>query len=202
MTPGVVGALASTLGLSPSWRNTRAGFERAPFPGAIGERVQREICTVCWGEWNRQQMMLINHYGLNLMDPQARQFLTKNMDAFLFGAGAGAIAQVIVQLVPSIRDDDGRALHPGAVAGIRRRPELPVAHEHTAVGVGGRIAIQSGMGGELGGRHGPGTRERLIFPGYLWPVDLRVDLSAIEAVLPEIHLPRPVSEDSFLPAGN
>lgn len=66
---------------------TRAGFERAPFPGKIGERVQREICTVCWGEWNRQQMMLINHYGLNLMDPQARQFLTKNMEAFLFGAG-------------------------------------------------------------------------------------------------------------------
>ena len=25
---------------------------------------------------------------------------------------------MIVQLVPSIRDDEGRALHPGAVAGI------------------------------------------------------------------------------------
>jgi Fe-S cluster biosynthesis and repair protein YggX len=33
--------------------------------------------------------MLINHYGLDLMDPQARQFLTKNMEAFLFGAGQG-----------------------------------------------------------------------------------------------------------------
>jgi Fe-S cluster biosynthesis and repair protein YggX len=32
-------------------------------------------------------MMLINHYGLNLMDPQARSFLTKQMSAFLFGAG-------------------------------------------------------------------------------------------------------------------
>ncbi len=28
--------------------------------------------------------MLINHYGLNVMDPQARTFLTKNMQAFLF----------------------------------------------------------------------------------------------------------------------
>ena len=28
--------------------------------------------------------MLINHYGLNVMDPQARSFLTKNMTAFLF----------------------------------------------------------------------------------------------------------------------
>jgi len=33
--------------------------------------------------------MLINHYGLNLMDPQARQFLTKNRDAYLFKTGSG-----------------------------------------------------------------------------------------------------------------
>ena len=32
--------------------------------------------------------MLINHYGLNVMDPQARSFLTKNMQAFLFGTRA------------------------------------------------------------------------------------------------------------------
>jgi zinc transporter ZupT len=38
--------------------------------------------------------------------------------AFLFGFGAGAIAQVIVQLAPSLRDDGGRTLHPGAVSGI------------------------------------------------------------------------------------
>jgi zinc transporter ZupT len=38
--------------------------------------------------------------------------------AFLFGFGAGAIAQVIVQLAPSLRDDDGRTLHPAAVAGL------------------------------------------------------------------------------------
>ncbi|MEJ7811528.1 MAG: oxidative damage protection protein [Gemmatimonadaceae bacterium] len=67
--------------------NTREGFDVPPFPGAIGARVKTELCTVCWGEWNRQQMMLINHYGLNLMDPQARSFLTKNMQAFLFKTG-------------------------------------------------------------------------------------------------------------------
>ena len=38
--------------------------------------------------------------------------------AFLFGAGAGAIAQVIVQLAPSLRDEEGRALHPRAVGGL------------------------------------------------------------------------------------
>jgi zinc transporter ZupT len=38
--------------------------------------------------------------------------------SLLFGVGVGAIAQVIVQLVPAMRDGDGRALHPSAVAGL------------------------------------------------------------------------------------
>ena len=66
---------------------TRAGFERAPFPGPIGARIVEEICQTCWADWVKQQTMLINHYGLNVMDPQARAFLTKNMQAFLFKAG-------------------------------------------------------------------------------------------------------------------
>lgn len=61
---------------------------RPPFPGAVGQRIVAEICQDCWGQWVRQQTMLINHYGLNVMDPQARSFLTKNMQAFLFGTGA------------------------------------------------------------------------------------------------------------------
>ena len=66
---------------------TRAGFERPPFPGPIGQRAVGEICQDCWGAWLKQQTMLINHYGLNVMDPQARTFLMKNMTAFLFKAG-------------------------------------------------------------------------------------------------------------------
>ena len=69
---------------------TRAGFEKPPFPGAIGARVVEEICTRCWGDWQKQQTMLINHYGLNVMDPQARTFLTKNMSSFLFKSGGDA----------------------------------------------------------------------------------------------------------------
>jgi zinc transporter ZupT len=41
-----------------------------------------------------------------------------SLAAFLFGFGAGAIVHVIVQLAPSLRDDAGRTLHPGAVAGL------------------------------------------------------------------------------------
>jgi Fe-S cluster biosynthesis and repair protein YggX len=67
---------------------TREGFERPPFPGALGARVVKEICKECWGQWLKQQTMLINHYGLNLMDPQARAFLVRNMEGFFFKSGA------------------------------------------------------------------------------------------------------------------
>jgi Fe-S cluster biosynthesis and repair protein YggX len=65
----------------------RPGLTRAPFPGALGSRIVKEVCQDCWAQWLRQQTMLINHYGLNVMDPQARAFLTKNLEAFLFKAG-------------------------------------------------------------------------------------------------------------------
>jgi zinc transporter ZupT len=41
-----------------------------------------------------------------------------SLAAFLLGAGAGAIVQVIQQLAPSIRDRSGLALQPLSVAGI------------------------------------------------------------------------------------
>jgi Fe-S cluster biosynthesis and repair protein YggX len=66
---------------------TRAGFEKPPFPGPIGARIIAETCTACWADWLKQQTMLINHYGLNVMDPQARKFLTQNMSAYLFKTG-------------------------------------------------------------------------------------------------------------------
>ncbi|HLA91216.1 MAG TPA: oxidative damage protection protein [Gemmatimonadaceae bacterium] len=65
----------------------REGFDRAPFPGAMGARILEGTCRDCWAEWLKQQTMLINHYGLNVLDPQARQFLTRNMEAFLFRTG-------------------------------------------------------------------------------------------------------------------
>jgi ZIP family zinc transporter len=41
-----------------------------------------------------------------------------SLAALLFGFGAGAIAQVIVQIAPSVRDSAGRLLHPLAAAGV------------------------------------------------------------------------------------
>ncbi len=69
---------------------TRVGFEKPPI-GVMGETATRlvaEICQTCWADWLKQQTMLINHYGLNLMDAQARTFLSRNRDGFLFKDGA------------------------------------------------------------------------------------------------------------------
>jgi zinc transporter, ZIP family len=41
-----------------------------------------------------------------------------SLAALMFGIGAGAIAQVIVQIAPSVRADDGRLLHPLAAGGM------------------------------------------------------------------------------------
>jgi len=56
----------------------------APFPNALGQRVFQEICAVCWAEWLKYQQQMINHYGLNLREPSAREFLLQQMEQFLF----------------------------------------------------------------------------------------------------------------------
>jgi ZIP family zinc transporter len=41
-----------------------------------------------------------------------------SLAALMFGLGAGAIAQVIVQIAPAVRDEAGRLLHPLAAGGL------------------------------------------------------------------------------------
>lgn len=57
----------------------------APFRSDLGNRIQAEICQTCWAQWLQHQTMLINHYGLNLRDPDAKKFLTEQTESFLFG---------------------------------------------------------------------------------------------------------------------
>jgi len=55
-----------------------------PFQSDLGRRTFDEICAACWGEWLKQQQALINHYGLNLRDPEAKKFLLREMEGFLW----------------------------------------------------------------------------------------------------------------------
>jgi Fe-S cluster biosynthesis and repair protein YggX len=56
-----------------------------PFQNDLGLRAFEKICNVCWGEWLKNQQQLINHYALNVRDAQAKEFLFKQMEQFLFG---------------------------------------------------------------------------------------------------------------------
>ncbi|MGH7475828.1 MAG: oxidative damage protection protein [Longimicrobiales bacterium] len=62
-------------------------IERAPLRNELGERIHASVCRDCWSEWLRYQTALINHYGLDVRDKQARDFLSSNMEAFCFRTG-------------------------------------------------------------------------------------------------------------------
>lgn len=66
---------------------TRPQLAKPPLRNELGERVYNSICQNCWDQWLRYQTALINHNGLDVRDKPAREFLTANMEAFLFGTG-------------------------------------------------------------------------------------------------------------------
>ena len=63
-------------------------LDRPPFPGPLGQRIFDNVSKEGWALWQQQSTLLINHYGLNLADPNAQQFLMEQLDAFFFGEGA------------------------------------------------------------------------------------------------------------------
>jgi len=65
----------------------------APFPNELGQRVYDEICQSCWKEWLQKQNQLINHFGLDVSNPDSHQFLFDQMNIFFFNEGVD-IAQI------------------------------------------------------------------------------------------------------------
>ena len=64
------------------------GLERPPMPGELGKRVFENVSQQAWQLWMEQVTILINHYGLNMADPNAQEFLMQQMEEFFFGEGA------------------------------------------------------------------------------------------------------------------
>jgi Fe-S cluster biosynthesis and repair protein YggX len=64
------------------------GLDRAPYPGALGERIFNEVSKEAWAGWVRHQTMLLNEYRLTPVDPKARKFLVAEMEKYLFGGGS------------------------------------------------------------------------------------------------------------------
>ncbi|MEW5987607.1 MAG: oxidative damage protection protein [Chloroflexota bacterium] len=63
-------------------------LDRPPFPGELGKRIFENVSKEAWILWTQQSTLLINHYGLNLADPAAQEFLMQQMEEFFFGEGA------------------------------------------------------------------------------------------------------------------
>ncbi|CAM2940820.1 protein that protects iron-sulfur proteins against oxidative damage [Legionella steigerwaltii] len=64
------------------------GLLKAPFPGALGDRIYNEVSKQAWNMWLTHQTMLINEYRLNLMEAKAREFLKEEMQKYFFGEGS------------------------------------------------------------------------------------------------------------------
>jgi Fe-S cluster biosynthesis and repair protein YggX len=64
------------------------GLSRPPFGGELGRRVYENVSQQAWELWQQQSTLLINHYGLNLRDPNAQRFLMEQLEQFFFGEGA------------------------------------------------------------------------------------------------------------------
>lgn len=61
------------------------GLTAAPFPGPAGEDILNNVSQQAWDEWTEHQTRLINEKHLNMMDPQARKYLTEQRSKFLTG---------------------------------------------------------------------------------------------------------------------
>lgn len=58
------------------------GLEKPPLPGAVGEDIFQHISKQAWQEWVTHQTRLINEKHLNMMDPEARKFLSEQRELF------------------------------------------------------------------------------------------------------------------------
>ncbi len=63
---------------------------RPPLPGPAGEEIRAQVCSDCWGDWQRMEVKVINELRLNFMDPQALQILDAHLREFLALDSSGA----------------------------------------------------------------------------------------------------------------
>ena len=59
----------------------------APIPNELGERIGTTTCGECWQEWLQKQNQLINHFGLDVSQPDTHEYLFDQMKLFFFDEG-------------------------------------------------------------------------------------------------------------------
>ncbi len=61
------------------------GLDAPPYPGPKGQDIFDNVSKQAWEEWQRHQTRLINEKHLNMIDPESRKYLQRQMDKFLSG---------------------------------------------------------------------------------------------------------------------
>lgn len=63
-------------------------LDEIPFDGhPLGQRIYDNVSKEAWKMWVEQMKMIMNEYRLNLGNPEAQEFLLKQMEEYFFGEG-------------------------------------------------------------------------------------------------------------------
>ncbi len=71
--------------LCKKYQRDMDGLDNPPYPGPKGQEIFDNVSKQAWQEWQAHQTLLINEHQLNMMEPDARQFLQQEMDKFMAG---------------------------------------------------------------------------------------------------------------------
>ncbi|MDA1075763.1 MAG: oxidative damage protection protein [Proteobacteria bacterium] len=65
------------------YQQSLEGLDKPPMPGAKGQVIFDNVSKKAWLEWQNVQTMLINEKHLRLIEPEARAYLSMQMERFL-----------------------------------------------------------------------------------------------------------------------
>lgn len=64
-------------------------LDEVPFDGhPLGQRIYENVSKEAWKQWVEHLKMIMNEYRLNLANPEAQEFVIKQMEEYFFGKGS------------------------------------------------------------------------------------------------------------------
>jgi Fe-S cluster biosynthesis and repair protein YggX len=64
------------------------GLDKAPWPGALGQRIYEHVSAEAWRQWEERMKMILNEYRLLPWQKEAQDLVARHMEEFFFGAAA------------------------------------------------------------------------------------------------------------------
>ncbi len=64
------------------------GLDEAPWPGDLGQKIFESVSMDAWGLWKEHMKMVLNEFRLQPWQPEAKEIIEQQMEAFFFGDGA------------------------------------------------------------------------------------------------------------------